>query len=226
MGSYQEPKPATIEQFGLVVTPVRSYTPGGEVDHASYLLQEEPVAGKGQEKEQNLANPQQQILSLYDESRPRLFGYIRSLHLKRDQIEEVIQETFLRLAMELVRGTDIENVQGWIMRVAHNLAIDVLKKREKDATQITDINTFEVERFVDPTDGPYEAYQKEEQIRRMEGALETLNAQQRQCFQLRVQGFRYKDIGYLLGISEQRAAIVLKQVTVRLAAVCSEEERK
>jgi RNA polymerase sigma factor (sigma-70 family) len=226
MGSCHESEPATVENFGLVVTTVRPLTPEGEIDSSLYLLKEEEIAGKDQEKEQDIVGTREQILSLYRESRPRLFGYIRSLHLKHDQIEEVIQETFLRLATELVRGTDIENVQGWLMRVAHNLAVDVLKRRERDATQITDLSSVEVETFVDPKAGPYETYQMEEKVRRMETALSVLNPQQRECFNMRVQGFRYKDIGHVLGISEQRAAIVLKQVAVRLAAVCSEEERK
>ncbi len=160
------------------------------------------------------------ILGLYDEFRPRLLRYIQSMYLKRDLAEEVIQETFLRLTNELIQGNGIANVQGWIVRVAHNLAVDAIKKKEKDAAHTTDISSTRFETFVDPGEGPDETYQRKEQIRRMETALLTLNPQQRQCFNLRVQGFRYKDIAHALEISEQRAAIVVKQVAVRLAAMC------
>jgi len=57
----------------------------------------------------------------------------------------------------------------------------------------------------------------------MDEALKTLNPQQRQCFNMRVQGFRYKDIALALHISEQRAALVVKQVSVRLAVVFKQE---
>ena len=46
----------------------------------------------------------EKILALYDEYRPRLLRYMRSMHLKHDSAEEVIQETFMRLTMELLKG--------------------------------------------------------------------------------------------------------------------------
>jgi RNA polymerase sigma-70 factor (ECF subfamily) len=162
---------------------------------------------------------EEQVLALYDEYRPRLFRYIRSMNLNRDQAEEVIQETFMRLTTRLLKNDDIENVPGWIVRVAHNYAVDLLKKNGRDSPGNTD-HTFTIENRVDPTPNPEEVYSRKEQIKQMEMALATLNPQQRQCFQLRAQGFGYKDIGLTFGISEQRAALIVKQVAVRLAAIC------
>ena len=165
------------------------------------------------------AELEQQILALYDEYRPRLFRYIRSMNLNRDQAEEVIQETFMRLTTQLVKENAIDNLQGWIVRVAHNYAVDVLKKNVRDSPGTSD-HTLTIENRVDPTPNPEEAYLRKEQLRRMEMALSTLTPQQRQCFQLRVQGFGYKEIGMTFAISEQRAALIVKQVAVRLAANC------
>lgn len=161
----------------------------------------------------------ERILALYDEYRPRLFRYIRSMNLSQDQAEEVVQETFLRLTTQLMQENNIENVQGWIVRVAHNFAVDLLKRNDRDYAGKSD-NTLVLERCVDPTPNPEEAYFKKERIKRMQTALSTLNPQHRQCFDLRVRGFRYKDIGITFGISEQRAAFIVKQVTVRLASIC------
>ena len=162
---------------------------------------------------------EEQILALYDEYRPRLFRYIRSMNLSRDQAEEVIQETFMRLTTQLLKEADIDNVQGWIVRVAHNFAVDVLKRNDRDSSRTSD-QTFVIENRIDPTPNPEEAYSRKEQIGRMEIALSTFNPQQRRCFQLRAQGFGYKEIGQTFGISEQRAALIVKQVAVRLAAIC------
>jgi len=160
-----------------------------------------------------------QILALYDEYRPRLFRYIRSMNLNRDQAEEVIQETFTRLTTRLLKEDDIDNMQGWIVRVAHNYAVDVLKKNVRDSSGTAD-HTFTIENRVDPTPNPEEAYSRKEQLRRMETALSALTPRERQCFQLRAQGFGYREIGMTFGISEQRAALIVKQVAVRLAATC------
>ena len=175
--------------------------------------------GKAIEQQQISAALRERILVLYDEYRPRLFRYIRSMNLSRDQVEEVIQETFLRLTTQLMQENDIENVQGWIVRVSHNFAVDMLKKNDRDSAGTSD-HTFALETYVDPTPNPEEAYSKKEQIKRMQLALSALNPQQRQCFDLRARGFRYKDIGLAFGISEQRAAFIVKQVAVRLAAIC------
>jgi RNA polymerase sigma-70 factor (ECF subfamily) len=159
------------------------------------------------------------ILALYDEYRPRLYRYMRSLQLGQDHADEIIQETFMRLTMELLKECKFENVKGWIVRVAHNLAINVLKK-ERGAVVNEEVRTFLMENRADPALNPEEAYSKEEQSRLMKTVLSSLKPQHRQCFQMRAQGLPYKDIGLALGFSEQRAAFVVKQVAVHLAATC------
>lgn len=180
-----------------------------------------PSAEKEQEipQQRQSSDPREQILALYDEYRPRLFRYMRSMHLGRDRADEVIQETFMRFTAKILEGSDIENVQGWIVRVAHNLALDLLKEERKAAAPSESI-TFVIENRVDPALSPEEAYSNKERIQRMESTLSSLKPQQRQCFQLRAQGFRYKDIGLALGVSEQRAAFIVRQVAVHLAAAC------
>ena len=162
---------------------------------------------------------QQRILTLYDEYRPRLYRYLRSMSLGRDWAEEVIQETFMRLTAKLLEKDDIQNVQGWVVRVAHNLAMDVFKKECGETASEEAVN-FLIKNRADPSLSPEEAYSKNEQSTQMKLALSALKPQQRECFQMRAHGFRYKDIGLALGISEQRAAFVVKQVAVRLAAIC------
>jgi RNA polymerase sigma-70 factor (ECF subfamily) len=164
-------------------------------------------------------DPRSMIMALYDEFRPRLFRYMRSMHLGQDQADEVIQETFMRLTAELLKKSQIENVPGWIVRVAHNLAIDLLK-REKGPIMTSESAAFLVTNRIDPSLNPEDAYARKEQSRRMANALLSLSPQHRECFQMRAQGLRYSDIGVALGISEQRVAFVVKKVAVRLAAMC------
>lgn len=157
------------------------------------------------------------ILTLYDEYRPRLYRYMRSMQLGREHAEEIIQETFMRLTMELLKESKIENIQGWIVRVAHNLAINVLK-RESGTAVNEEAHTFLMQNRADSALNPEETYSKEEQAKLMRTVLSCLKPQHRQCFQMRAQGLPYKDIALALGFSEQRAAFVVKQVAVRLAA--------
>jgi RNA polymerase sigma-70 factor, ECF subfamily len=166
------------------------------------------------------AQPHKQIIELYDKFRPRLLRYIQSMYLSREQAEEIIQETFMRLTTEFMQKSDIANVQGWIVRVAHNQAVDLIKKKERDSTHFCRLSPVHLATSVDPSWNPEEKCLKKEQIKQIEAALLNLDPQKRQCFNMRVQGFRYRDIGLALGISEQRVALIVKQVSVRLAAIC------
>jgi RNA polymerase sigma-70 factor, ECF subfamily len=198
------------------------FFPGEPVERILHLFPKVNAAEVEDESGQQgfSSDSHEQILALYKEYRPRLFAYIRSLYLGRDEAEDVIQETFLRLTNKLLQKVSIENVQGWIVHVAHDLAVDVIRRRDRDADRFRQTADFEFESVQDRTSTPAETLLEKEQQKEIEAALSRFTAQQRQCFHLRAEGFRYKDIGLALGISEQRAALIVKQVIVRLAAIC------
>jgi RNA polymerase sigma-70 factor (ECF subfamily) len=189
-------------------------------DRPLSLLENHEVFEENGNRQRLDAGAEAQLLTLYDKYRRPLLRYMHFMRLQRDQAEEIIQETFVRLTKELVQEKDIENVQGWIIRVAHNMAVDAIKKRDKEEARFIEITDFGLESWIDPALNPEEIYMDTEQTRRMKIALSTLSPQQRQCFQMRAEGLRYKDIGVALGISEQRAAFVVRQAAVRLAAIC------
>jgi RNA polymerase sigma-70 factor (ECF subfamily) len=179
------------------------------------------VGEKGADSQSELTiEARDRILELYDELRPKLFRYLRSLRLGHDQVDEVIQETFMRLTVQLLKTEKIENVRGWIVRVAHNIAL-TLRKKERHYTNPGDSVAFAIENRPDPALSPEQAYSVEEQFKHMYAVLSRLKPQHSQCFQMRAQGLRYKDIGQAMGMSEQRVAFLVKQVAERLAALCA-----
>jgi len=208
--------------FGSDAAEIQGFIPAEKAAQTLHLLL---APDASEERERNIdqqtfsGNQEQQILALYREYRPRLFRYLHSLNLKRDPAEEVIQETFMRLTVELEKKGSMENVQGWVVRVAHNLAMKARKDGARDAVNGSD-SPLALKNYADPGLSPEETYLKNERISRMETALSSFSALNQQCFHMRVQGFRYKDIAMALGISEQRVAFVVKQVAMRLAAIC------
>jgi len=223
MGICYSTAPNPREEHASNTTAERALLGDDSTDQILQLSWDHTISGSkewGRSQRKLSSDLRENVLALYDEYRPRLFRYMRSMRLGRDQADEVIQETFMRLATELLKENEIENVQGWIVRVAHNLAADLLKK-ERGPVITTQNATFAIENRADPALSPEEAYSKKEQSRQMKIALSTLKPQHRQCFEMRAQGFRYKDIGLAIGISEQRAAFVVKEVAVRLAAIFS-----
>lgn len=161
---------------------------------------------------------EEQILGFYREYRPGLYRYLRSLTIASDLADEIVQEVFLRLTDQLLAKQDIQTIEGWAIRVAHNLAVNACREMSREVHVVPEIQRTREQ--ADPAHNPEQAYLEKERMLRMKAALERLNAGQRHCFLMRAQGFRYKDIGAALGISSQRACALVKKAALRLAALC------
>lgn len=157
----------------------------------------------------------QQTLTLYDAIKPKLIQFLRRLGLDQDEMDDVIQETFLRVAAHLRQGEVEENLHSWVYRVARNLAMDVhrVNRRQRD---VVDLEFEPGEEPLDPAASPEWVYLQNELFKRVSSGLSRLTPQQYNSILLRAQGLRYREIGRLLGISEQRAIHLVKRGLQRL----------
>src|SRR5258708_16067993 len=81
--------------------------------------------------------------------RPRLHRYCARMVGSVLDGEDIVQETLLRALESGVSDRPIENPEGWLFRIAHNLALDFLRRRARRAdTQSED----DVETIVHPVD--------------------------------------------------------------------------
>jgi RNA polymerase sigma-70 factor (ECF subfamily) len=128
--------------------------------------------------------------------------------------EDVTQECFLRLFVELRSGKSIDTVKAWLFRVGHNLAIDHQRQRDSRLEDTLDGDAQNV------IDGRYlsseEVMLRQEQISLMRAALDRLSSQQRLCLHLRTEGFRYREIAGILGVSESTVCENLRRGLSRL----------
>ena len=83
-----------------------------------------------------------------DQLRPRLHRYCARMVGSVLDGEDIVQETMLRALESGVPDRPIENPEGWLFRIAHNLALDFLRRRARRGTQSED----DVELVVDPVD--------------------------------------------------------------------------
>ncbi len=97
---------------------------GGYASLGSFLNAE----GLGVERQHSL-KLEERIVALYDELRQPLYRYLICLGLGPDEVEEVIQESFLRLYKHLHGGGGDENLRSWLYRVAHNLTVNRNRNR-------------------------------------------------------------------------------------------------
>lgn len=154
------------------------------------------------------------IRKLYEDLRTVLQRYLRGLGMDGDA-EDVIQETFLRLLSEYQRGSRIGNAQAWVFQVAYNLSMDKYRASRKTCFAFGD--EFDpAQEEADGRSNPEWLCLQRERVRRVRKGFSQLTPRQFRSVQLRVRGFRYRDIAADLQVSEQRAMILVKRALVRL----------
>jgi RNA polymerase sigma-70 factor (ECF subfamily) len=73
--------------------------------------------------------PPRELERLYDEHADALFAFLLNLTRDEGDTRDALQEIFTRLATrpELFRG--VQDERGFLIRLAHNLAIDLMRRR-------------------------------------------------------------------------------------------------
>ena len=160
---------------------------------------------------------EEQVLELFSEMRVPVFRHLMWLHLRADQAEDIVQETFLRLYQQLSRAElTRHNLRGWVWRVAHNLGVNLrmATSRQENGTELEldDISEW----LVDPSPNPEQTLQGRERESRIEAGVQELNDRDRQCIHLRAQGLGYRQIATILGMGRSTVADTLDRVTTFL----------
>ena len=159
---------------------------------------------------------QRQTVEFYDALNHVLYRYLRGLGLGAETTEDVVQETFLRLAAHLRDGGNAENLRAWIFQVAYNLSMDVHRASRRDHGETDQTRSHNAE-LVDPDANPERAYLENERLYRLKNVMNQLTQRQRSSILLRAEGLRYREIAAVLGVSEQRAIHLVKRGLTRLS---------
>ncbi len=181
-----------------------------------------PVAGRATHSGLNQVNkpppPDSQPLSStdFERLRPGLHRYCARMVGSVLDGEDIVQEALLRALESGVPDRPIENPQGWLFRIAHNLALDFLRRRARRADTISEAD---VEMIVHPVD---------EQARR-DAAATTLPvfmqipASQRSVVILfDVLEYSADEVGEILGATVPAVKSILQRGRSRLRALASD----
>jgi len=156
------------------------------------------------------------VLRAYEDARDDVYYYVLTLGLAPAQAQDVAQEVFLKLYIQLRAAEEIRNLRAWVFRVAHNEALK-LKAKERGHSEITP----EMEPIA-PNSNPERRLLDDESRRRLDGALRDLSPQQRQVLHLRAAGLRYREIAETIGIGTSTVNEFLRRAVVRLRKVIHE----
>jgi RNA polymerase sigma-70 factor (ECF subfamily) len=162
------------------------------------------------------ATDTREATTLYQELRQPLLRYLSGLGLPLDEAQDVVQDSFLALHKHLAANGSQSNIRSWVFRVAHNHARNhqqsyAQRMREPIDTAVETVSTAET---------PEQIALANEQAQRLDRAVRSLAAQDRECLMLRAEGLRYREIGEVLGIPTSTVADVVDRAIKKLAEKC------
>ncbi len=154
-------------------------------------------------------------VSRYETPLLRYIGQILGRELGQET-EDLVQEAFLRLHRQITRHgeSSIRNTSSWLFRVAHNLALDAVRKRRRerrDRERAPDGAARELEEIKEGPDPLGEMIQREVSEKVL-AELHKLPEQQEHILLLKIiQGMTLREIGDVVGISKSQVAERIKR---------------
>ena len=154
-----------------------------------------------------------EIVRLYQK---RIFRLAFLFFRDRDDAQEILQETFLRVYQKLARFQEDTSFSGWIHRLATNLCIDHYRKNKKRIWEPLTASQLE-EREPTTAAGPEQNFNLEMFREKLGQSLSALSGRQRKVFLLKHFGpMTIAEISSELNISEGTVKTLHHRAMARL----------
>jgi len=158
---------------------------------------------------------------LFQEHGAAIYRFASVLVRHREDAEDVVQETFLKVIRHLEAGGDLTNVRGWLFTVAAHAARDRQRRRSRWIPWAPVHDRPVPPAPLDDEDG---------RIRTARTALGRLSSRDRLLLALRAQGLSYRDIASAAAIRPSSVGRLLARAagrwaTANKAVVANEQER-
>ncbi|HWO38448.1 MAG TPA: RNA polymerase sigma factor [Candidatus Acidoferrum sp.] len=150
----------------------------------------------------------QQISEAIERENPRLRNFIRKRVADRRDAEDILQEVFYELVEAYRMMKPVEQVTGWLFRVARNRITDLFRSKKWEASsepavKIEDGEELQWEDLLrSPEAGPEAAYARSVLLEEMEAALDELPEEQSEVFVAHeFLGYSFKELAEQTGVS-------------------------
>jgi RNA polymerase sigma-70 factor, ECF subfamily len=163
-----------------------------------------------------------EFAELFDEVYPGLCRFLVCLLGSYHVAQDIAQDTFLRLYNQGPKAAAGEQARFWLYRVARNLALNEIGKRntrQRFSQRIEEL-------FHRDEPNPAREFEQQQQIQRLLGLLQTLPEQQRASLLLREQSeMKYREIAHVLGSTESKVKVDIFRARCALRAKWKELEK-
>lgn len=143
---------------------------------------------------------QNDILPLKD----RLFRLALRITANRQDAEDVVQETMLKLWRQRERWDEIENIEQYSLKACRNIALDHQDKADNNVQSIEEENPGTLEQSLDP----YQRMFHQERLNMVRDTMARLPEKQRTAMHLRdFEGKAYQEIAEIMNITEDQVKV-------------------
>jgi RNA polymerase sigma-70 factor (ECF subfamily) len=153
--------------------------------------------------------------ALFEAHGAAIYRFAAVLLRHRQDAEDCVQETFLKLLRHLETSGDVSNIRGWLFTVAAHAARDRQRRRLR---WIPWLPAHDVQ--VEPAPLPDE----DGRLARARAALAMLAPRERLLLALRAQGLSYRDIASAAGIRPSSVGQLLARAIERWSVASEQRE--
>jgi RNA polymerase sigma factor (sigma-70 family) len=137
-----------------------------------------------------------------------LFGLVYRVLGDRMEVEDILQETFLKLSDETaLHAREDREVGAWLRRVAMNLAFNRLRSARRGQARLEKVGRMESSE--PESDGPARLVDRAEERAVVRRALAQVPERQRECLLLRHSGYSYAEIAETVGVAVGSVGVLL-----------------
>ena len=129
-----------------------------------------------------LTGDKKAILELYQTYAPRIEKYLLRKLPAREDVEEILNDTFLEAIDSLQLLKKEENLQAWLYKIARNKTVDFYRKRKIKSVLLSQAPFLEI--LAKEMHQPEFQYEKQRIRERMEEALHEISEPYRKILQL------------------------------------------
>lgn len=155
----------------------------------------------------------------------KLLFYLWHLLGSKDEAEDILQDVFLKAYNNLGKFDNRRPFSSWVYRIAHNEAINYLKRRNKQRTMSWEDIVTVKDRLdsANQDDSPQEAWVRRERRDEVRAALKKLSPKYREVILLRYYfDHSYEEMSDILAKPVNTVGTLLSRAKKRLLEILSE----
>lgn len=189
-----------------------------------------PVNGDMSQTDEQVAalvqNGQKELFGvLMDRYERKLFLYGRKFLTGQDNIEDVVQEVFIKTYRNIKSFDTSQKFSPWIYRIAHNTFVNALRKKSKSPLRFFDFDTFLAHPVYEDTVPVEKEQQRVNNV--IDRGLDKLSPKYREVIILYyIENLSYKEIADILHIPIGTVSVRLLRAKKELKKYVPNEQQK